>query len=299
MKKFQEAYGVRKAPRTIAQIGLAEQALGRWVAADRHLHEALGVAMDPWIQKNRASIAEALRVISVHIGELDIVGTPGGAEVRVDGELVGRLPLPQPVKANSGGIAVEVRAPGYLAIVRSATVSAGALTRETFNLQPLSPVAEVSTPTVTPADSPASPAADAGRMIVPTGRNDNATESAPRGEGVSPQRVLTYVALGLSAGTLAFALIEHASWQNKVNSFESMATCDRDLATKGGTACLSLYDDGQHAKTLMLVGYSLTGAFALTAAILFLTDSGSSKPQQNMACAPFAVGTGISCAARF
>ena len=136
-------------------------------------------------------------------------------------------------------------------------------------------------------------------MITPTGWNGNASESMPRGDSVSPQRVLTYVALGLSAGTLAFALIEHASWQNKVSAFESMTTCDPDLVTKGGTACLNLYDDGKHAKTMALVGYGLTGAFAVTAAILFLTDSGSSKPQQNMACAPFAAGTGIACAARF
>ena len=51
------------------------------------------------------------------------MGTPVGAEVRIDGELAGKLPLPHPVKATVGGVAMEVRAPGYLPIVRSATVA--------------------------------------------------------------------------------------------------------------------------------------------------------------------------------
>src|SRR5688500_5007277 len=54
---FKRAYELHKSPRTIAQLGLVEWALGRWVDADEHLTEALkAVNTDVWIRNNRTTI---------------------------------------------------------------------------------------------------------------------------------------------------------------------------------------------------------------------------------------------------
>src|SRR5687768_12256290 len=74
LSKFQQAYELNKTPRALAQIGLAEQALGRWAVADRHLRQALESADDPWIRKNRGSIDESLTMIAGHVGQLEVSG---------------------------------------------------------------------------------------------------------------------------------------------------------------------------------------------------------------------------------
>ncbi|MBK8695071.1 MAG: hypothetical protein IPN17_23025 [Deltaproteobacteria bacterium] len=54
---FTRAYGQTRSPVAQAQMGLAEQALGRWVEAEEHVRRSLEAATDPWILRNR----EALR----------------------------------------------------------------------------------------------------------------------------------------------------------------------------------------------------------------------------------------------
>ncbi len=60
---LQRAYRLDASPRVRAQIGFAEQALGRFAEAEVHLREALA-APDPWVIERRAIIDEALRVIA-------------------------------------------------------------------------------------------------------------------------------------------------------------------------------------------------------------------------------------------
>src|SRR5678809_660048 len=62
---FREAEKIERTPRVIAQIGLAEQSLGLWLAASTHEQEALTHADDAWIRKNRATIEKALAITAV------------------------------------------------------------------------------------------------------------------------------------------------------------------------------------------------------------------------------------------
>jgi hypothetical protein len=54
---FQQAYEQSKAPKAMVQIGFAEQALGKWGAADRHLRAAVQSSDDAWIGKHRKAIS--------------------------------------------------------------------------------------------------------------------------------------------------------------------------------------------------------------------------------------------------
>lgn len=304
LKRFQQAYGLNKTARALAQIGLAEQAIGSWGAADRHLREALEAKDDPWIVKNGRSIEQALVVISAHVGRLEVSGTPAGAEVRVDGEMVGQLPLPRPVTVTAGGVAVEIRAPGHVPIVRATDVGARALTRETFTLQSMFPTADARAGGGAGArqDKDASGAADiSGSASSPSGGADStpADPSDPAAAATnwgSPRRVLVLVSAGLAAASLAFGVIEHLSWQDGVEKFGARSDCGTLFPGKGGVGCAKLYDDGQRARTLAFIGYGVAAGFAATAAILHFTAPDSRTEGSKLACAPLFATPGLGCA---
>ena len=56
-----------------------------------------------------------LTVAKRNVGRVEITGDPTGAEVLVNGRLVGKVPLPQPVRVIAGSVDIELRAPGYRA----------------------------------------------------------------------------------------------------------------------------------------------------------------------------------------
>ncbi len=160
LKIFHDAWERFRTPRTQAQMGMAEQALGRWVDAETDLDGALAVSADPWIVTNRATLEAALAVIRQHLGSIEVSTNTPETEVVVDGRSVGKLPFVRPVRAPAGSALVEVRAPGYSPVQRSIQVVAGQLTRENFVLTPLqTPSAPAAAPSPVPASVLALPPA--------------------------------------------------------------------------------------------------------------------------------------------
>ena len=78
---FQQAYDVSHSPNAAAQLGAAEQALGRWIDAERHVREALAARNDAWVVHHHEALDQAMTVIQRHVGTLDVTGSPAGAEV--------------------------------------------------------------------------------------------------------------------------------------------------------------------------------------------------------------------------
>jgi len=136
LDRFSRAYAADRSPIALAQMGLAEQALGHWVASETHVRGALAVHDNPWIEQNRSAIEQAYAVIARHIGELDVIGGVPGAAVTIDGERVGVMPLAEPIHVPLGSNTIMVTAPGYVPVTRSVTVVAGQTARETITLEP-------------------------------------------------------------------------------------------------------------------------------------------------------------------
>lgn len=80
---FKKAYAREASPSTRAQIGFAEQALGRWIDAESDLAAALETK-DEWIDRHRAQLEEALRVIDTHLAWLKVDVNLPSAEIRLD-----------------------------------------------------------------------------------------------------------------------------------------------------------------------------------------------------------------------
>jgi hypothetical protein len=95
---FQKAYGMTRTPRTAGQLGLCEMAMGYWLDAENHLGEAVNVPEHPWVARNLTDLNGALAAVRRNISEVTVEGGPVGAEVLVNGQAAGRLPLAAPLR---------------------------------------------------------------------------------------------------------------------------------------------------------------------------------------------------------
>ncbi|HET6150224.1 MAG TPA: hypothetical protein VFH68_21975 [Polyangia bacterium] len=134
LELFRRAQELDPAPRNLAQMGLAEQALGSWSDAEAHLKGALKRGDDPWIRKNQVVLRTSLDAVAQHLGSLAVWGSPVGADVIVNGVAAGVLPLPGPLRVTAGSVSVTVRAKGFVGLSRVVAVAAGSVGRERFDL---------------------------------------------------------------------------------------------------------------------------------------------------------------------
>lgn len=149
-----QAHALSPTPRSAAQLGLVEQALGSFVLAEQHLLQALGAASDPWIRRRRAPLEASLASVRQRLGSIDLVTSVPGARVSLGDEVLGTTPFAAPVRAAIGTVPVEVSLAGYRTQIVSIVVVAGELSRQTVTLQadaptpaPVVPAAQL---TVTP-----------------------------------------------------------------------------------------------------------------------------------------------------
>ncbi|HEY8431930.1 MAG TPA: PEGA domain-containing protein, partial [Sandaracinaceae bacterium] len=210
---LRRAHELEPSAQTLAQVALAEQALGRFRDAERNLAAALEQG-GPFIRRHRRALEEALETIRSHLGELELIGGVEGAEVRIDGELVGTLPL-GPISVEAGVVVVEVSAPGYLPYQRRVEVAP----RERARRE----VALVARPTAAASASEAAPGATAPVVVV---------RRAPDGGLLAASVVL----LGLGAAGLAIFGGVGAAAQLEYDSLASgcgatMSCRDADVST--------------------------------------------------------------------
>jgi len=301
--EFQKAYDLVHTPRAAAQLGLAEQALGRWEDAERHVREALRAPDDPWVVHNRATLAESMSTIQSHLGRVEVNGDPVGAEVAVNGRLVGRLPLTGPVIVSVGDVDIELRAPGYQRGQRTVKLVAGQYQRVVVNLTP-----EQAPPAARAAAAPAAEPAPAGAAAVIQASAPQAEESPSTG-----RRVAKWTAGGLAVAGLGVGVVFTVRHYQNVSTFEANpANCADDngkavlqgTTTPGPAQCQHDLDAYLLDTKVAIGGYVASGLFAATWLILQLTESPGPRASAERAlwqptCAPWGAGVGLTCAARF
>src|SRR5258708_7230515 len=80
---FERALAIDASPRTRAQVGLAEQALGFWVEAERDLSTSLS-GSDAWIADHRAQLMTAVDAVRSHLATLDVGANVDAAPLWID-----------------------------------------------------------------------------------------------------------------------------------------------------------------------------------------------------------------------
>lgn len=278
---FQRAYDIARTPRSAAQLGLCEYALGMWSPAEAHLSEALGATEDSWIRGTEATLRESLATVRTHLGRLRISGTPTGAHVRTAGVERGQLPIDRPLYLAPGSHAVEVSAEGYETQRRTATVVAGEEVRLDVEL------------------------ASSGGSVAELPAAANRETPPARSDVRWPHRLAWGTAAGAAAlllgGTVALVASNHDydDFNHKLVSGTSDPLCSRKQVDKGGPECQDLLSAGDRNKTLAIIGFAGAGALAVTSAILFVTSRDLAGEDRTVACAPGIGGVSATCAWRF
>lgn len=294
VREFQKAYDLVHTPRAAAQLGLAEQALGRWEDAERHVDESLHAGSDAWVAKNRATLEEALGTIQAHLGRIEVIGDPAGAEVSVNGRSVGALPIADPIKVSAGQVDVEMHAPGYVAAQRTLTIVGGQYQRVVIHLAKEGPPPEEPKPAANPEASPA-PAAPA--------------PAAPDEAPSSTRLALKWTAAGLAGAGLVTGVVFTILHQQNVSDFNGSCTVvngtGADLMGRPSSSCADKYRTNQTDQKVFIAGYVAAGVFAATWLVLQLTEPSSpagttvEHALRGPVCAPAFSGAGLSCAVRF
>ena len=267
---FKRAYDLERSPRTATQLGLVEATLGYWLAAERHLTEALSATRNPWLAKNEKLIRKTLKEVTASIGELDISG-PRAASVEVNGQPAGTLPLTKPVRVPEGLAQVILRAPGHKEASTSVRVEGGQRARVTLALVPLPPTLPVVPPPVATVTTPTDKADDPAAKV---------TRARRRAAGSSWLRNAAWAAtVGAVAATGVgfYGLYNQRKYGKAFDAYKIPGTNDQPCylngADKGGRDCQRLNNNMKTAQTTLTAGFITAGALAAVATLGFILAS--------------------------
>jgi hypothetical protein len=303
LAEFKRAYQLSKSGHALAQVALAEQALGHWVDAQTNLTQALERADDPWIARNEKLLRQALASIKGHTGSLEITGAVPGAELLINDEKVGTFPTPA-VLVPAGSVALEVRAPGYLPVVRTVLVPARGLARERVVLvaAPAAATLEPAQPRETPANTTTLAVSPSISTTTPT-----ISASAPPAESGAGWSNRKKVGAGIAAGgaaSLAVGIAFQIVREQRAGAFNDDHCGVTGSLLTGPIDCRSRYDGVQNAEKLALAGFIGAAVLGGVGTILFLSggnapgDGATASASRSLECVPTA-GWGLVCAARF
>ncbi|MBI2894895.1 MAG: PEGA domain-containing protein [Deltaproteobacteria bacterium] len=150
---FEEAHRILPNARVLGNIATCLAAEGRpadaVTAFRRFLHD--GGSEVPAAARREAE--RQIRSLGASVGDLLLAVDPAGAEVLIDGNPAGTIPVPWPIAVQPGSRLIEIRAPGYLPISRTVEVVAGREHSLSAVLQPVP--AEPAPPPSAPLPGPA------------------------------------------------------------------------------------------------------------------------------------------------
>jgi hypothetical protein len=280
LRAFQKAAAVD--PDSVrVQIHLATvyQALGNWLLADEYLSMALARQNHPYVNRHRQTLEDAKRVIDANIGRLEVEGEPAGAEVRLNGRLVGTLPLAAPIKTTIGSYQLEVRRDGHYSVQRPIVITGGGLVRESIRLEPL------------PADTGVQ-SRGRGAGAASPGMPDGVADSTGR-----PWLTWTLAsAAGLAGATSVTAIVLREVHAGRWNDNSRCLEADRTRAQ----VCGDERDKANSAETVALVSGVLAGVFATSAALNAFGVFESDAPPSEAGLLGCSVGfAGASCFGAF
>jgi hypothetical protein len=165
---FARAVAMDPTPVALAQVGLAEQALGHWVEAEKDVKSALEHTSELWIAKNRLWLEAALAETQRHLAWLKVEAGVSSARIQLDGRM---LPYGIETRVPSGAGTLTVSADAHVPEVHRIDLAPAEHAYMTLILIP-SPAAPetAASPVPVPAptqtvSSPPSPTTAGGRAL--------------------------------------------------------------------------------------------------------------------------------------
>ena len=258
LEVFRRALVQARSARARAQVGLAEEALGDWVAAEQDIAGASTEPDDGWIERNAVALEEALRDVRGHLATLDVRANVDAAELSINGKLRGNLPAASPVRVNAGETTVEIRARGYEPQDLIAVLPAGGELRQSVVLRASERAAPVEA--VRPNLDAVGAAPPAPRVIA---------MNPPR-EDSSRSRAAGWALLGTSAGFLAAGLASQIAADVNAAAYNDDGRCLFGTLTRD-QRCGDSRDRAESAQALAVAGYALGAVAGLASIVLLVT----------------------------
>ncbi|MEO8185708.1 MAG: tetratricopeptide repeat protein [Deltaproteobacteria bacterium] len=276
--------------RAQAHLGTTYQALGRWVLAETYLARALEHSDDSYVERHRAALEQAQEFVKDHLGLLEVQGNPPGAEIRLNGQRLGTLPMSEPAHVPVGSYQMEVSLAGHYGSSEPIHISRRALTREAVELLPLSAGARsagtrsAATPNLGPA----------GTADAVSGSGSVAREAS------SVPAWLPWTLAGVSAGAAGLATAAWIQRENHANRWQDDGQCLNVPGATRQSLCGAERTRGLRAQTVALVSGGAAMAFAIAAVWTALADGADSPTSELAGLESCGIGlAGASCFGRF
>jgi hypothetical protein len=271
-EEFNTAYQIAPAYALLYNIGQVNTALGNSVEAADAYEKYLAQAGTSISEKRRKEVVAELEDQRARIGQVALTAAPEGAEVRVDGKLVGKAPLCESLRLSAGKHSVMLLADGYTAQVREIEVTGRTLTELEMKLEPTTANnAGEAVPIAPAAAAPKSGATAAPSTVhtIPVVLTASHGESDHAG---SIQRGLGYAVGGLGIALVASGGVLAIVSASQANSASNRMTSASDA--KDPTAWDSANSDYTSAKSrnqLGLIGVGVGSALLVGGGLLVLT----------------------------
>jgi hypothetical protein len=169
IERLRAAWELSKNFVDLCNLGKFQFNLGLEKEGAATLERCLALIPPPEVDKEsavfRTGIERSLKLASALLGKLEIEANVPGAEVLIDGELVGKLPLDGPIFVDPGWRNVEVRAPSFKSDIKRFEARKGEPARLKMKLEKLqAEVVAASHPEEAPASGEQPPAEAKGRL---------------------------------------------------------------------------------------------------------------------------------------
>jgi hypothetical protein len=298
---FQRAYEIGRTPRTAAQLGLADQSVGEYLAAEEHLSEALETG-DPWVREHRQTLQGARATVREHLGQISLVGLPADATLAIAGGAPRKVPADGVVWVSPGETSLHLEAGDREPVIRTVTVAAKqnlrleiGLPARKSALPATPPAAAPATATATPTDGSLTapslappPAAEPPAAVVSSG-----TAEHPGRTG----RIVGIAVAGVGVGLDVAGVILRGTATSKLNAIQNESAKGTNYDPQYGN--WQTYD--RASVGLLVAG---TAAIAAGAAIFFLnlghdSESDAAGAHVSMGFAPGAGGGTLHLGGRF
>ena len=189
LAEFKKAYAVSPNFRVLYNVGQVEVERGDHVAAVRMFQKYLDEGADEIPSQRRADVESEIRRLEGRIATLLVEGEVDGAELLIDGAILGTLPMDD-IIVNAGVRRVVIRKTGFKSMEDELTLTGGETTRLEFSLK---------------ADASSAPAPSEPRANLREARAPSSATQAH--EGSNTPLWVSLAATGVAAGaTVVFAL---------------------------------------------------------------------------------------------
>lgn len=153
---YTKAHELVPNPKIFYPMAIAEEKLEKWVDEATHLRRFLADAPDA-DAKMRADAEKRLENAKLNLGVFTLTVVPEGAEVVIDGNVVGTAPLADPLFLAPGEYTLLITAAGHKPMEQKIAVEAGSESERTFELESAAVIVETPRPPPPPPEIPLPP----------------------------------------------------------------------------------------------------------------------------------------------